>query len=138
MKRQIPELKTDEEAEAFLEQDLSDIDFAQFKRVRFNFRDRSSKEEAMLGLEGTGIRSRWFWPLEAVSWISTAVLVVLVAANAVPALRRHLPIGDSYLVEMGASLCVAVVANHLASSIRIRQLVQAFLELRKRTTRGHR
>jgi len=34
MKR-VPEFKTDEEAEAFLEQDLSDLDFSQFKPMRF-------------------------------------------------------------------------------------------------------
>jgi predicted DNA binding CopG/RHH family protein len=37
MKRQVPRLTTDEEAEAFLEQDLSDLDFGQFKRTRFKF-----------------------------------------------------------------------------------------------------
>jgi hypothetical protein len=37
MKRQVPKMTTDEEAEAFLEADLSDIDFAQFKPVRFAF-----------------------------------------------------------------------------------------------------
>lgn len=34
MKR-VPELKTDTQAEAFLEQDLSDLDFQQFKPMRF-------------------------------------------------------------------------------------------------------
>ena len=34
MKR-VPEFKTDAEAEAFLEQDLSGLDFAQFTPVRF-------------------------------------------------------------------------------------------------------
>lgn len=34
--KQVPEFKTDEEAEAFLDQDLSDLDFSQFKPVRFN------------------------------------------------------------------------------------------------------
>ena len=45
MKRQVPKMTTDEEAEAFLESDLSDIDFAQFKPVRFAFtvEHRSSK-----------------------------------------------------------------------------------------------
>jgi predicted DNA binding CopG/RHH family protein len=37
MKRKVPHFKTDEEAEAFLEQDLSDLDFSQFKPVRFEF-----------------------------------------------------------------------------------------------------
>ena len=36
-KRKVPRLKTDEEAEAFLEQDLSDLDFSQFKPMRFEF-----------------------------------------------------------------------------------------------------
>jgi predicted DNA binding CopG/RHH family protein len=36
-KRKVPPLKTDEEAEAFLEQDLSDLDFTQFKPVKFEF-----------------------------------------------------------------------------------------------------
>lgn len=33
--RKVPHFKTDEEAEAFLEQDLSDLDFSQFKPVHF-------------------------------------------------------------------------------------------------------
>src|ERR1700719_3627263 len=37
MKRQVPKLVTDEEAEAFLDSDLSDLDFAQFKSVQFAF-----------------------------------------------------------------------------------------------------
>ena len=36
-KRKVPRLRTDEEAEAFLDQDLSDLDFSQFKPVRFEF-----------------------------------------------------------------------------------------------------
>lgn len=35
--RKIPRLTTDEEAEAFLMQDLSDLDFSQFKRRHFEF-----------------------------------------------------------------------------------------------------
>jgi predicted DNA binding CopG/RHH family protein len=35
--RKVPILRTDEEAEAFLEQDLSDLDFSQFKPVKFEF-----------------------------------------------------------------------------------------------------
>ncbi|MBV8614814.1 MAG: hypothetical protein JOY66_13760 [Acetobacteraceae bacterium] len=46
MKRRIPQLKTDEEAEAFLEQDLSDLDFSQFKPVRFEF----DRKEARLNI----------------------------------------------------------------------------------------
>jgi predicted DNA binding CopG/RHH family protein len=37
MKRKVPKFKTDEEVEAFLEQDLSDLDFSQFKPMRFEF-----------------------------------------------------------------------------------------------------
>jgi predicted DNA binding CopG/RHH family protein len=40
MKKRVPRFKTDEEAEAFLEQDLSDLDFAQFKPVRFEFQPK--------------------------------------------------------------------------------------------------
>jgi predicted DNA binding CopG/RHH family protein len=35
--RKVPVLRTDEEAEAFLDQDLSDLDFSQFKPVQFEF-----------------------------------------------------------------------------------------------------
>ncbi len=35
MKKKVPRLRTDEEAEAFLAQDLSKLDFSQFKIVRF-------------------------------------------------------------------------------------------------------
>jgi predicted DNA binding CopG/RHH family protein len=40
MKRKVPRFKTDEEAEAFLEQDLSDLDFSQFKPMHFEFRPK--------------------------------------------------------------------------------------------------
>jgi predicted DNA binding CopG/RHH family protein len=43
MKRKVPRLTTDEEAEAFLEQDLSDLDFSQFKRVRFEFEKKAAR-----------------------------------------------------------------------------------------------
>jgi predicted DNA binding CopG/RHH family protein len=36
-KRKVPRLRTDEEAEAFLAQDLSDLDFSQFKPMKFEF-----------------------------------------------------------------------------------------------------
>ncbi len=42
MKKKVPRLKTDKEAEAFLAQDLSNLDFSQFKPVRFEF---EKKEE---------------------------------------------------------------------------------------------
>ena len=43
MKRKVPRLTSDEEAEAFLEQDLSDLDFSQFKPVRFEFEKKSDR-----------------------------------------------------------------------------------------------
>ncbi len=39
-KRKVPQFKTDDEAEAFLEQDLSDLDFSQFKPMPFEFRPK--------------------------------------------------------------------------------------------------
>ncbi len=38
--RKVPHFKTDEEAEAFLEQDLSDLDFSQFKPMHFEIRPK--------------------------------------------------------------------------------------------------
>jgi predicted DNA binding CopG/RHH family protein len=38
--RKVPRFKTDEEAEAFLEQDLSDLDFSQFKPMQFEIRPK--------------------------------------------------------------------------------------------------
>jgi predicted DNA binding CopG/RHH family protein len=43
MKRKVPRLTTDEEAEAFLQQDLSDLDFSQFKPVRFEFEKKAAR-----------------------------------------------------------------------------------------------
>ena len=43
MKRKVPRLTTDEQAEAFLEQDLSDLDFSQFKPVRFEFEKKAAR-----------------------------------------------------------------------------------------------
>jgi predicted DNA binding CopG/RHH family protein len=37
MKKQVPRLKTDKQAEEFLAQDLSGLDFSQFQPVRFEF-----------------------------------------------------------------------------------------------------
>jgi predicted DNA binding CopG/RHH family protein len=37
MKKRVPRLKTDKEAEAFLAQDLSNLDFSQFRAARFEF-----------------------------------------------------------------------------------------------------
>jgi predicted DNA binding CopG/RHH family protein len=44
MKRQVPKMTTDEEAEAFLDTDLSDLDFTQFKPVRFQFPTTAPKK----------------------------------------------------------------------------------------------
>ena len=41
--RKVPKFKTDEEAEAFLMQDLSDLDFSQFKRMHFNFEKNDAR-----------------------------------------------------------------------------------------------
>ena len=43
MKRKVPRLKTDRAAERFLEQDLSDLDFSQFKPVRFEFQPKTER-----------------------------------------------------------------------------------------------
>jgi len=43
MQRRVPRLTTDEEAEAFLAQDLSDLDFSQFKPARFEFEKKSER-----------------------------------------------------------------------------------------------
>ena len=42
-KRKVPRLATDEDAEKFLEQDLSDLDFSQFKPVRFEFERKDAR-----------------------------------------------------------------------------------------------
>jgi hypothetical protein len=42
MKRRVPRLTTDEEAEAFLDSDLSDLDFSQFKTGRLRFEEGST------------------------------------------------------------------------------------------------
>lgn len=44
--RKVPRLTTDEEAEAFLMQDLSDLDLSQFKRHHFEF----EKKEAQVNM----------------------------------------------------------------------------------------
>jgi predicted DNA binding CopG/RHH family protein len=43
MIRKVPEFATDEEAEAFLNQDLSSLDFSQFKPVRFELREKDAR-----------------------------------------------------------------------------------------------
>jgi len=42
-KRKVPRMTTDEEAEAFLERDLSDLDYSQFKPVRFEFETKAAR-----------------------------------------------------------------------------------------------
>lgn len=44
--RKVPKMTTDEEAEAFLMQDLSDLDLSQFKRHHFEF----EKKEAQVNM----------------------------------------------------------------------------------------
>lgn len=39
--RKVPKFKTDEEAEAFLDQDLSDLDWSQFMPMRFELKKKS-------------------------------------------------------------------------------------------------
>ena len=42
-KRKVPRMTTDKEAEDFLAQDLSDLDFSQFKPVRFEFQTKAAR-----------------------------------------------------------------------------------------------
>lgn len=41
--RKVPVMRTDEEAEAFLMQDLSDLDFSQFKPMHFEFEKKQAQ-----------------------------------------------------------------------------------------------
>ena len=43
MKKKVPQLKTDKQAEAFLSQDLSTLDFSQFKTMRFEFEKKDEQ-----------------------------------------------------------------------------------------------
>ena len=43
MKRKVPRLRTDREADEFLEQDLSDLNFSQFRPVRFEFERKTAQ-----------------------------------------------------------------------------------------------
>ena len=43
MKRKLPRLMTDEQAEALLEEDLSDLDFSQFRPVQFEFERKTEQ-----------------------------------------------------------------------------------------------
>ncbi|HTT79252.1 MAG TPA: CopG family antitoxin [Stellaceae bacterium] len=134
MKRQVPEMKTDQEAEAFLDEDLSDLDFAKFQPLHFSFKDRPSEEDVRIGLEETELRAYWLWPLELISWISTVVLILLVGAEAVPVLHRVLPFGGSHLVAIEIVLCLALVTHGVASSIRLRQISRELERIRKAAT----
>ena len=49
--KKVPILKTDAEAEAFLDQDLSDLDFSQFKPLRFEFRAKTERVNMRLPAE---------------------------------------------------------------------------------------
>ena len=59
--KKIPTLKTDKEAEAFLDQDLSDLDFSQFKTMRLEFAPKSAALHLRLPealLEGLKVRAK--------------------------------------------------------------------------------
>ena len=61
--KKVPEFKTDAEAEAFLDQDLSDLDFSQFKPTRFEFERKAGRlnmrlPEALLDAVKTRARQR--------------------------------------------------------------------------------
>ncbi len=43
MKKKLPHLRTDEEAEAFLAQDLSKFDFSEFKPAQFEFEKKDEQ-----------------------------------------------------------------------------------------------
>jgi predicted DNA binding CopG/RHH family protein len=43
MKKKVPRLKTDRQAEAFLAQDLSNLDFSQFTATRFEFEKKDEQ-----------------------------------------------------------------------------------------------
>ncbi len=43
MKKKIPRLKTDKQAETFLAKDLSNLDFSQFKPTRFEFEKKADQ-----------------------------------------------------------------------------------------------
>jgi predicted DNA binding CopG/RHH family protein len=43
MKKRVPKLKTDEQVEAFLAQDLSNLDYSQFKSIQFEFEKKEDQ-----------------------------------------------------------------------------------------------
>ena len=64
MSKQVPHFKTDEEAEAFLEQDLSDLDFGQFKPSQFEFSPKAAQLNMRLPsslLEAVKLRAKAQW-----------------------------------------------------------------------------
>jgi predicted DNA binding CopG/RHH family protein len=46
--KRVPRLKSDKAAEEFLEQDLSGLDFSQFKPVRFEFERKTARVDMRL------------------------------------------------------------------------------------------
>ena len=48
MKKRVPKLKSDKAAEKFLAQDLSTLDFAQFKPTTFEFEEREKQRKDFL------------------------------------------------------------------------------------------
>lgn len=61
MSRKIPEFRSDQEAEAFLGQDLSDLDFGQFRPTHFEFEPKAAQINMRLPqalLEAVKQRSR--------------------------------------------------------------------------------
>jgi predicted DNA binding CopG/RHH family protein len=49
--KKVPVMTTDAEAEAFLDQDLSDLDFSQFKPVQFEFQAKTKRVNMRLPAE---------------------------------------------------------------------------------------
>jgi predicted DNA binding CopG/RHH family protein len=49
--KKVPILKTDAEAEAFLDRDLSGLDFSQFKPARFEFQPKTERVNMRLPAE---------------------------------------------------------------------------------------
>jgi predicted DNA binding CopG/RHH family protein len=50
MKRKVPRMTTDEEVEVFLEQDWSNLDFSQFRPVKFEFQAKAARLNMRLPL----------------------------------------------------------------------------------------
>ncbi|MGH7098460.1 MAG: CopG family antitoxin [Stellaceae bacterium] len=76
MNRNIPEFQSDEEAAAFLEQDLSDLDFAQFKPKHFEFERKTAQINMRLPkslLDAVKERSTALWSAVA-TWSIVRVL----------------------------------------------------------------